>query len=77
MNWDQIQGKWNQIKGSARQHWAKLTDDDLEYIAGHRDLLIGKIQERYGVMKEEAQKKVDEWVHSIKEPSAAAGHGHR
>jgi uncharacterized protein YjbJ (UPF0337 family) len=65
MNWDQIQGKWRQFKGSAKRQWGKFTDDDLEYIAGHRETLIGKLQERYGLAKEEAQKRADEWVNSI------------
>jgi uncharacterized protein YjbJ (UPF0337 family) len=65
MNWDQIEGKWNQLKGSAKQKWGKFTDDDLEYIAGHRDILIGKLQERYGYAKEEAQKKAEDWVNSV------------
>jgi uncharacterized protein YjbJ (UPF0337 family) len=65
MNWDQLKGKWLQVKGSAKQHWGKLTDDDLEYIAGHREILVGKLQERYGFAKEEAQKKADEWMKSI------------
>ena len=61
MNWDQIEGKWTQLKGSAREKWGKLTDDDLDVIAGKRDQLIGKIQERYGITKEAAQLQVDQW----------------
>jgi uncharacterized protein YjbJ (UPF0337 family) len=79
MNWDQLQGKWRQVKGSAKQQWGKFTDDDLEYIAGHRESLIGKLQERYGWAKEEAQKKADEWMKSMpateqKAASGAASH---
>lgn len=55
MNWDQIAGKWKQLKGSAKQQWGKLTDDDLDYISGSHDKLVGKLQERYGIKKEEAQ----------------------
>ncbi|MBT9382612.1 CsbD family protein [Pseudooceanicola sp. CBS1P-1] len=62
MNWDQIQGNWKQIKGSARTQWGKLTDDDLEVVAGRRDQLVGKVQERYGLAKEEAERQVDEFV---------------
>lgn len=62
MNWDQIEGNWKQIKGKARTKWGKLTDDDLEQIAGHRDKLAGVIQERYGKSKEEAEKEVDEFA---------------
>jgi uncharacterized protein YjbJ (UPF0337 family) len=67
MNWDQIQGKWKQMKGSFRQQWGNLTDNDLEMIAGSRDKLIGKLQERYGFVKEEAQKRADEFVKNLNE----------
>jgi uncharacterized protein YjbJ (UPF0337 family) len=62
MNWDQIEGKWKQMKGSVKQQWGKLTDDDLDVIAGRREKLVGKLQERYGFARDEAQKKADEWV---------------
>mgnify|MGYP006290731823 CR=1 FL=1 len=65
MNWDQIKGNWKQIKGEARTKWGKLTDDDIEQIAGHRDKLAGRIQERYGKSKEEAEREVDEFARSI------------
>jgi uncharacterized protein YjbJ (UPF0337 family) len=68
MNWDQVEGKWKQMKGTVKEKWGKLTDGDLDVIAGRRDQLIGKIQERYGITKEAAQKEVDSW--SI--PSASA-----
>jgi uncharacterized protein YjbJ (UPF0337 family) len=61
MNSDQIKGKWKQMKGSAKERWGKLTDDDLDIIDGKHDQLIGKIQERYGIAREVAQKQVDEW----------------
>ncbi len=62
MNWDQVQGKWKQLKGSLRQQWGDLTDDDLKSIDGNREKLVGKLQERYGIAREEAQKRADEWV---------------
>ena len=62
MNWDHVEGKWKQLRGSAKQQWGKLTDDDLEQIAGMRDQLVGRLQERYGIAREEAQKKADEWI---------------
>ena len=62
MNWDQIEGKWKQMKGSVKQQWGKLTDEDLDVIAGRREKLVGKLQERYGFARDEAQKKADEWV---------------
>jgi uncharacterized protein YjbJ (UPF0337 family) len=61
MNWDEAAGKWNQFKGSVKEKWGKLTDDDLTVIAGNRDQLIGKIQERYGITKEVAEQQVKEW----------------
>jgi uncharacterized protein YjbJ (UPF0337 family) len=64
MNWDQIEGKWKQMRGSARQQWGKLTDDDLEAINGQRDKLVGKLQERYGIAREEAQRRADDWLNA-------------
>ena len=58
MNWDQIEGKWKQAKGQAKQQWGKLTDDELDVIGGKRDALVGVVQEKYGVAKEEAEKQV-------------------
>jgi uncharacterized protein YjbJ (UPF0337 family) len=49
MNWDQIEGKWKQLTGSARERWGKLTDDDVQALTGQKDHLVGKIQERYGI----------------------------
>ena len=62
MNWDQIEGKWMQMKGNVKQRWGKLTDDDLTIIGGKRDNLIGKLQERYGYQKEQAKREVEDWV---------------
>ena len=61
MNWDQIEGKWKQAGGRIKEKWGKLTDDDLQVIAGKRDQLVGKIQERYGIAKDEAARQVDEF----------------
>jgi uncharacterized protein YjbJ (UPF0337 family) len=77
MNTDQMSGKWKQMKGAAKQQWGKLTDDDLEVIAGKRDSLVGKLQERYGMAKDEAQKKADEWLKSYKPSDEQAAFGHR
>lgn len=63
--WDQIAGKWKQLKGDIRSTWADLTDDDLEYIAGRKDNLVGRIQERYGIAKEDAQREVDAWADEL------------
>ncbi|MCL6705842.1 CsbD family protein [Pseudomonas sp. R2.Fl] len=62
MNWDQIEGKWKQFKGEAKAQWGKLTDDDLDRIAGNRDKLAGKLQEQYGKDKEEVEREIDAWM---------------
>jgi uncharacterized protein YjbJ (UPF0337 family) len=62
MNWDTIEGNWKQLKGRAREKWGKLTDSDFEMIAGKKDQLVGRIQQRYGIQKEEAQKQAEEWA---------------
>ncbi|GAB4439473.1 MAG: hypothetical protein OHK0015_34300 [Chloroflexi bacterium OHK40] len=59
--WDVIKGKWNQLKGEARIQWGKLTDDDWDQIAGNRDKLVGRLQERYGWEKIEAERQVDDY----------------
>ena len=61
MNSDQAAGQWKQAKGKIKEQWGKLTDDDLKVIEGNRDQLAGKIQERYGIAREEAEKQVKEW----------------
>ena len=61
MNWDQIKGNWKQFQGRAKQQWGKLTDDDLTRAEGDRDVLVGRIQERYGIAREEAERQVSEW----------------
>lgn len=59
MNWDRIEGNWKQLKGRVMEQWGKLTDDDFDVIAGKRDQLVGKIQETYGITKEEAETQVE------------------
>ena len=70
MNWEQLQGKWKQSKGQVREKWGKLTDDDLDVIAGQREQLVGRIQERYGIAKEVAQEQADAFVKALKETHA-------
>ena len=62
MNWDRIEGNWKQLKGKTLAQWGKLTEDDFDIVAGRREQLAGKIQERYGVAKDEAQRQVSDWV---------------
>ena len=61
MNWDQSEGNWKQIKGNAKEQWGKLTNDDLDVVAGKRGHLAGKIQEAYGVTKDDAEKQLSDW----------------
>ena len=62
MNRDRLKGNWKQIKGKVKEQWGRLTDDDLDVIAGKRDQLEGKIQERYGKTKDVVRKDVDDWL---------------
>jgi uncharacterized protein YjbJ (UPF0337 family) len=59
MNEDRIGGNWKQVKGKVKEQWGKLTDDDLDVIAGKRDQLLGRIQERHGIAKDEAERQVE------------------
>lgn len=65
MNWEQILGNWRQFKGKVKEKWGDLTDDDLNRVAGKKDQLIGKVQKKYGIAKEEAEKQVKEFEESI------------
>lgn len=65
MNRDIAEGKWKQVMGTLRDKWGKLTDDDLDQVAGKRDRLIGKVQERYGYAKDRAEREVDSWIDQI------------
>jgi uncharacterized protein YjbJ (UPF0337 family) len=65
MNWDQVEGKWKEYKGTAKEKWGKLTDDDIDVIDGKRQQLVGKIQQRYGLAKEAAEKQADEFVSGL------------
>ena len=62
LNTDVLKGKWQQLKGEARIQWGKLTDDDLDQIQGNAEKLTGKLQERYGYAKDQAQKEVDDFI---------------
>ena len=62
MNSDQFEGKWKQLKGTVKQRWGKLTDDDVTALSGKKDELVGKIQERYGITREQAEREADEWA---------------
>jgi uncharacterized protein YjbJ (UPF0337 family) len=72
MNSDQFEGKWKQLKGSVKQHWGKLTDDDMTMLSGKKDELIGRIQERYGITREEAEKQTNEFASKYGTPVSDA-----
>jgi uncharacterized protein YjbJ (UPF0337 family) len=74
MNWDQVAGQWKQLTGSIKQEWGKLTDDDLDYIGGTKDRLVGRLQQKYGLAREEADRRADEWlkVQGEREPRKTA-----
>ena len=64
MNQDRIEGRWKQWKGKLKEQWGRLTDDDLDVIAGRRDQLLGRIQQRHGLAREEADRQLRRWEHA-------------
>lgn len=66
MNQDIIKGKWTQVRGKLKEKWAKLTDDDVNQLSGHREYLVGKLQERYGIAKEKAEVQVKEFERTLR-----------
>jgi len=62
MNWDRVEGNWKEFKGKVQQQWAKLTDDDLDLVKGKRTELAGRIQQRYGYQKDQAEREIDTWL---------------
>ena len=67
MNEDTLTGQWKQLKGRVREQWGKLTDDDVSMVEGRVQQLVWKIQERYGINRDEAQRQVDEWMRQDRE----------
>jgi uncharacterized protein YjbJ (UPF0337 family) len=65
-HWAQIAGKWKQFSGRVKKQWGKLTDDELTQVNGRREVLAGKIQEKYGVAEEAANQQIDEWADKLK-----------
>ena len=62
MNWDIVEGKWDQFKGSAKEKWGDVTDDDVTEMEGKRDKVVGKLQEKYGWTKEKAEQEADAFL---------------
>ena len=71
MNWDQIEGKWKQYEGKAKAKWGKLTDNDMTTLSGKKDQLVGLVQERYGIAKDEAERQVNEFGTSFSDENDA------
>jgi uncharacterized protein YjbJ (UPF0337 family) len=67
MPWDKIEKRWNQLKGTVREEWRNLTDDDLYEVAGNRDRLLDKLQQRYGLDRDEAERQLQAWMEAMKE----------
>lgn len=61
MNWERIEGSWKQIKGRVKAQWGELTDNDIDVVNGRRDQLLGKLEERYGIAKDEAERQLASW----------------
>ena len=71
MNWDRIEGNWKQIKGKVKAKWGELTDDHIDVIAGRRDQLVGQVQEKYGISKDEAERQIRDFEDSLREDEFA------
>lgn len=67
MNWDRIEGNWKQFKGQIKEQWGRFTDDELDVVAGKRDQFLGKLQEKYGITKDEAQRQLLEFERNCKD----------
>jgi uncharacterized protein YjbJ (UPF0337 family) len=67
MNWTTIEGQWDQLKADVKARWAKLTDEDIALLGAKKDKLVGKLVERYGMVKDEAEKQIDEWSHKLED----------
>ena len=65
MNWDHLSANWDQMKGKLRAKWGKLTDDDVDVIKGKRDILLGKLKERYAFEKDKAELELDDWLRQL------------
>ena len=70
MNWDQVEGKWKQYAGQAKTKWGKFTDDDMKVLSGKKEQLVGLVQERYGIAKDEAERQVNEFGSSFSDDNA-------
>jgi len=67
MNWDRVKGNWKQVRGKVKEQWGELTDDSLDVIDGRRDILLGKVQEAYGISKDQAEREIKAWESAYRE----------
>jgi uncharacterized protein YjbJ (UPF0337 family) len=65
MNWDRIEGNWKQFKGKAQAKWGELTNDDLDVVKGRKEELVGRLQERKGIARDQAEREVDDWARTL------------
>jgi uncharacterized protein YjbJ (UPF0337 family) len=65
MNWERVEGNWKDLQGKMLQQWSKLTSDDLNQVKGRRDALLGKLQERYGIAREAAERQIEDWMRTV------------
>jgi uncharacterized protein YjbJ (UPF0337 family) len=65
MNYNQLNGKWHQVKGSIRAKWGEVIDDELAELDGNREKMVGKIQEKYGMTNGDAKKQLDFWINAL------------
>lgn len=65
MNADILAGEWKQLRGKVKEHWGKLTDDELDQIQGRRDQMVGLLQKKYGYSREKAQTEYEEFVKNL------------
>lgn len=73
VTWDQALGNWWKIRPSLRHRWGRLSEDDLDAIAGNRDLFIGTVQQRYSISREEARQRIEEWLEGLQEEKVLTG----
>jgi uncharacterized protein YjbJ (UPF0337 family) len=73
MRWDDLESKWPQMRGALRHRWGRLTENDLDVINGHRDIFIGRVQERYSIDPTEAQQRIEEWLRTLQEQKVLTG----
>ena len=70
MNWERVEGNWKDLQGKMLQQWSKLTSDDLNQVKGRRDALLGKLQERYGIAREAAERQIEDWMRNVGEQAS-------